>query len=181
MDQRLPVVSLFSGSGGLDLAIERCVRAPNAVDEASEPLRVAVALDREPDSVATLRKNLSAPVLQEDILATPTATILGQGGLSVGDPALVIGGPPCTPFSKSGFWLDYKKESRDPNASLLDEFARVVTEAQPETYVLENVYGLTYRTHAAQFRRLLDRLQAAGYSADWEVLNAADFGVPQLR
>ena len=181
MDQRLPVVSLFSGSGGLDLAIERCVRAPNAVDEASEPLRVAVALDLEPDSVATLRKNLSAPVLQEDILATPTATILSQGGLSVGDPALVVGGPPCTPFSKSGFWLDYKRESRDPNASLLDEYARVVEEAQPEAFVLENVQGLTYRTHVEQLNRLLRRLHAASYNPRWKVLNAADYGVPQLR
>jgi len=182
MDARLPVISLFSGAGGLDLAVERCVQGPEArPDDAIERLRVAVALDLAPDAVATLRRNLDAPVLQQDILETPTAMILGEGGLSPGDAALVVGGPPCTPFSKSGFWLDYKRESRDPNASLLDEYARVVEEARPEAFVLENVQGLTYRTHRAQLDRLLGRLRAAGYNPHWRVLNAAAYGVPQLR
>ena len=90
-------------------------------------------------------------------------------------------GPPCTPFSKSGYWLDYKREDRDPDASLLDEYARVVEEAQPEAFILENVQGLTYRTHRRQLARLLQRLDAAGYRPKWKVHNAADFGVPQLR
>jgi len=170
-------ISLFSGAGGLDIAAERAAERARYPNEE----HVAVCVEWAGDEVATLRANFSVPVIQDDIRNVSTRQILREAGLGKGEATLVIGGPPCTPFSKSGFWLDYKKESRDPNASLLDEFARVVTEAQPETYVLENVYGLTYRTHAAQFRRLLDRLQAAGYSADWEVLNAADFGVPQLR
>jgi DNA (cytosine-5)-methyltransferase 1 len=182
MDHRLPIVSLFSGAGGLDLAVERCLGGPQEPGDGSrELLRVAVALDREPDAVATLRRNFSSPVLEEDILRISTHAILKTGGLSRGDAALVVGGPPCTPFSKSGFWLDYKRESRDPNASLLDEYARVVDESRPEAFMLENVQGLTYRTHAEQFKRLLKRLQAAGYNPRWKVLNAADYGVPQLR
>jgi DNA (cytosine-5)-methyltransferase 1 len=141
-----------------------------------------VALDNNPIAVATLKANFPrVPVLDADILRTPTTEILSVAGLARGEPTLVIGGPPCTPFSKSGFWLEYKRESRDPNASLLDEFARVVVEARPEAFVLENVQGLTYRTHTAQLRRLLDRLHGAGYSPHAKVLNAADYGVPQLR
>jgi DNA (cytosine-5)-methyltransferase 1 len=182
MDARLPVVSLFSGAGGLDLAVERCrPEFGTANDKASKPLRVAVALDWESDAVETLRKNFDGPVLQDDILRVPTATILREGGLSPGDAALVVGGPPCTPFSKSGFWLDYKRESRDPNASLLDEYARVVEESRPEAFILENVQGLTYRTHREQLNRFTGRLQEAGYNPQWRVLNAAAYGVPQLR
>jgi DNA (cytosine-5)-methyltransferase 1 len=182
MDERLPVISLFSGAGGLDLAVERCLERPGSpTKKAPQPLRVAVALDCEADAAATLRKNFTCPVLEDNILTTPTSVILGAGGLSKGDAALVVGGPPCTPFSKSGFWLDYKRESRDPHASLLDEFARVVAEGRPEAFVLENVQGLTYRTHAAQLKRLSGRLESAGYNPQWQVLNAAAYGVPQLR
>ena len=168
--KQLPVVSLFSGVGGLDIAVEQ-----------AGPLRVAVGVEWEDDEVQTLRANFDAPVLQDDIRAITTRSILREAGLGKGEAALVVGGPPCTPFSKSGFWLDYKKESRDPNASLLDEFARVVEEAKPEAFLLENVYGLTYKTHAKQFARLLQRLDAAGYRPGWKVVNAADYGVPQLR
>ena len=85
------------------------------------------------------------------------------------------------PFSKSGFWLEQKRESRDPNASLLDEYVRFVREARPEAFILENVQGLTYRTHKAQFERLLKALGELGYNPQWKVLLAADYGVPQLR
>jgi DNA (cytosine-5)-methyltransferase 1 len=182
--ERLPVISLFSGAGGLDLAVEHCLQEPGTrpgQQDEHEPLRVAVALDCEPDAAATLRRNFACPVLEENILRTSTTTILKAGTLAPGDAALVVGGPPCTPFSKSGFWLDYKRESRDANASLLDEYARVVEEAKPEAFVLENVQGLTYHTHAAQLDRLVRRLRAVGYNPRWQVLNAAAYGVPQLR
>jgi DNA (cytosine-5)-methyltransferase 1 len=101
--------------------------------------------------------------------------------MSVGDPVLIVGGPPCTPFSKSGFWLKEKRESRDPNASLLDEYARVVREASPEAFILENVQALTYRTHKKQFDRLIAQFRTLGYNPQWQVLLAAEYGVPQLR
>jgi DNA (cytosine-5)-methyltransferase 1 len=101
--------------------------------------------------------------------------------MSPGEAALVIGGPPCTPFSKSGFWLAEKRESRDPNASLLEEYVRVVAQARPEAFILENVQALTYKTHRAHFERLLGALSELGYNPQWKVLLAADYGVPQLR
>lgn len=182
MDVRRPVISLFSGAGGLDLAVERSgLDLDTAEERGRGPLRVAVALDWEPDAVETLSKNFDCPVLREDILRTDTVTILKEGGLSPGEATLLVGGPPCTPFSKSGFWLDYKRESRDPNASLLDEYARVAEESRPEAFVLENVQGLTYRTHREQLDRFTSRLRMAGYNPQWKVLNAAAYGVPQLR
>jgi len=141
---RLPVISLFSGAGCLDLAVEKCAEPPLVMDGTPGPLRLALAPDFDETALATLRMNFpETPTIQRDIRRIPTEEILEVADAKVGDPALVIGGPPCTPFSKSGFWLEEKRTSSDPNASLLDEFVRVVAEAEPEAFVLENVQGLT--------------------------------------
>lgn len=183
MGEQLPVISLFSGAGGLDLAIERADAEPlSHADRGSGLLRVVVATDFNADALRTLTSNFpSTATVTGDIRSTPTEQILTEGGLRQEEPVLVVGGPPCTPFSKSGFWLEEKRDSRDPNASLLDEYVRVVREARPEAFILENVQGLTYRTHQAQFTRLLKGLGELGYNPQWRVLLAADYGVPQLR
>lgn len=183
MGHGLPVVSLFSGAGGLDLATER---ADAATLERDDPgaglLRIAVATDYDDAALRTLRNNFhDVTTVARDICELPTEELLASAGLRPKEPALVIGGPPCTPFSKSGFWLAEKRESRDPNASLLDEYVRVVRETLPEAFVLENVQGLTYKTHRAQFKRLLQAMGELGYNPQWKVLLAADYGVPQLR
>jgi DNA (cytosine-5)-methyltransferase 1 len=176
----LPVISLFSGAGGLDLAAELGSIEPN--NNQGKTLRVVVATDYEQQALNTLRINMpETSVICEDIRRLSTDKLLEVGGLQSGDAALVIGGPPCTPFSKSGFWIREKRESRDPNASLLDEYVRVVRESRPEAFVLENVQALTYKTHAAQFNRLINSFRALGYNPQWEVLVAAEYGVPQLR
>jgi DNA (cytosine-5)-methyltransferase 1 len=183
MGEQLPVVSLFSGAGGLDLAVERADADPlNATDPGSGLLRVSVATDYNEPALQTLKANFAGTnTLTGDIREVSTEQILATAGLRPEEPTLVVGGPPCTPFSKSGFWLEQKRESRDPNASLLDEYVRVVRESRPEAFILENVQGLTYRTHAAQFERLLRGLGELGYNPQWKVLLAADYGVPQLR
>lgn len=168
-------ISLFSGAGGLDLGAER----------AGYEVSAAVEWDR--DAAATMEKNfthLAAPVIRSDIMATPTSQILRAAGLRAGQrPELLIGGPPCTPFSKSGFWLDWKRQGLDPGASLLQAYTRVLAEARPHRFVLENVYALTYNNRASRpaFERLLSEIEAADYHCVWGVLNAADYGVPQAR
>lgn len=168
-------ISLFSGAGGLDLGAE----------QAGYVVRAAVEWDR--DAAATMEKNfphLYSPVLNKSILDTPTDEILEAAGLRSGEhPDLLVGGPPCTPFSKSGFWLDWKREGLDPDASLLQAYTRVLREARPRRFVLENVYALTYNNKASKpaYERLLREIDEAGYAATPRVLNAADYGVPQSR
>jgi DNA (cytosine-5)-methyltransferase 1 len=175
VDARGMAVSLFSGAGGLDLGAER----------AGYEVRAAVEWDR--DAAATMEKNfdhLVSPVIQADILETPTRQILAAAGLKRGQrPDLLLGGPPCTPFSKSGFWLEWKREGLDPDASLLQAYTRVLAEARPRRFVLENVYALTYNNKASKpaYERLLREIDAAGYDWRAKVLNAADYGVPQAR
>lgn len=143
-------------------------------------------MEYDADSAASLRENLfkSRPeaVIDTSIVGLRTDEILERAGLRRGEADLVVGGPPCTPFSKSGYWLEYKRKGLDPDASLLDEYSRVVVEAKPRAALLENVHGLAYRNHNVRpFERLIGQLQEAGYRTRAKVLNAADYGVPQLR
>ncbi|MGH3196659.1 MAG: DNA cytosine methyltransferase [Streptosporangiaceae bacterium] len=122
--------------------------------------------------------------MRRDILQVSTREILQCAGLAQGQrPDLLMGGPPCTPFSKSGFWLEYKRAGLDPGTSLLQAYTRVLAEAKPRAFILENVYALTYNNKASRpaYERLLREIRDAGYIFSPKVLNAADYGVPQLR
>ena len=79
--------------------------------------------------------------------------------------------------------MERKREGLDPDASLLQAYTRVLSEARPRAFLLENVYALTYNNRASRpaFTRLLREITEAGYEYRWEVLNAADYGVPQAR
>lgn len=179
-------ISLFSGAGGLDLGVEAAGFA------------VLAAVEWDDDAGDTMEKNAPTyfPSLREVVRADlyPLATGAGEGlatrdvlraaGLSSRErPDLLVGGPPCVAFSKSGFWLDWKREGVDPAASLLQAYTRVLAEARPRYFILENVYALTFNNKASRpaFTRLLAEIEAAGYRFRWQVLNAADFGVPQAR
>jgi DNA (cytosine-5)-methyltransferase 1 len=161
-------VSLFSGMGGLDLAAHVA------------GLRVGIAVDRDSDGLALLRQALGTPIGEMDLDEKSTDEILGE----MPDPAgtqIVIGGPPCTAFSHAGFWLEGKRNGDDPAARLLDVYLDVVRALEPEAFVLENVPGLTFKTHRRFLDRLLNRSRRAGYSISWKVLDASDYGVAQAR
>jgi DNA (cytosine-5)-methyltransferase 1 len=168
-------ISLFSGAGGLDLGIE------------AAGYRVTAAVEHDLDAALTMEKNfhhLASPVIRQDVMKVPTPEILRAAGLRGRQlPDLLVGGPPCTPFSKSGFWLEWKRAGLDPGASLLQAYTRVLAEAKPRAFIMENVYALTYKNKASRpaYERLLREIYEAGYSFDAKVLNAADYGVPQVR
>lgn len=174
-DDRGVAISVFAGAGGLDLGVE------------AAGFRVAAACETDHDAADTMEKNfagLHRPVVRQDILTVPTRELLHAAGLRGRErPDLLVGGPPCTPFSKSGFWLEWKRSGLDPDASLLQAYTRVLAEAQPRAFMLENVYALTYANQASRpaFSRLLREITEAGYDHTWGVLNAADHGVPQAR
>jgi DNA (cytosine-5)-methyltransferase 1 len=169
-------VSLFSGAGGLDLGVEQAGYS------------VIFAVESDPTAVATLNSNRRKryPQLGEvspvDITKLDPEDVLGKLGAHRGDIDLLVGGPPCAAFSKSGFHLEYKRQGRDPKASLLEYYLDYLKALQPKAFLMENVFGLAYRNQsAAFFRALCNGIRGAGYSLSHSVLNAADYGVPQNR
>lgn len=167
----LPAISLFSGAGGLDLGVERA------------GFRVCASVEYDADACASLRGNFpQASVIHRDLRMVPTREILREAGLRRGEAELLVGGPPCTPFSKSGYWLEYKRLGNDPEAGLLEHYLRVLSEARPRAFLFENVFALAYRNHNARWLKLLlDTFRELGYHVRCQPLIAADYGVPQRR
>lgn len=177
---RLPgmdAISLFSGAGGLDLGCEAAGFETRAVVEMDKTARETI-LSNRPEFFPRLRDE----AVLDNILETDPQDLLERSGLEQGEVSLLHGGPPCTPFSKSGYWLAYKRAGEDPRASLLDEYVRMLRGVRPKAFVMENVYGLAYRNqNRAVLERFLRATRAAGYVVEFRIILAADLGVPQLR
>lgn len=173
----MKAISLFTGAGGLDLGCEAAGFLTVAAVESNSTARATLE--------ANLEKwfpELRAEAILEDIVTLDGDELLDRAGVDAGEVDLIHGGPPCTPFSKSGYWLAYKRAGEDPKASLLDNFADVVAHARPKAFLMENVFALGYRNQNRPiFERFMRRIRDAGYSFDCKVLIAADHGVPQLR
>lgn len=153
------VVSLFSGAGGLDLGFVQA------------GFDIVFAHDIMPDAVATYRANLGDHVVCEDV------RLLHQQVQSYHGVDVVIGGPPCQGFSVAG-----KMDPADTRSQMVWEFAAMVEELRPKVFVMENVKALgTLSKWQAVRSELLSRFHQAGYAADFVVLNAAEYGVPQAR
>src|SRR5688572_26300988 len=87
------VISLYSGAGGLDYGFE------------AAGYETAFTNDLDHDSCETLRRNREWPVVERSVFDLPTEEILQIAGLDVGEADVLIGGPPCQPFSKSSYWV----------------------------------------------------------------------------
>jgi len=170
----LTCISLFSGAGGLDLG---------AVDAGAH---IAVQVEPEPDCTDTLEANAryfpNSRMIQRRIEEIETDELLDAARLRRGELALLLAGPPCQPFSKSGYWLKERRQGiADVRASLLGEFLRVLHEAKPAAFILENVAGLAHPAHRTLFEQTLEDARGAGYAVAWQLLQAAEYGVPQTR
>jgi len=172
----LRVLSLYTGAGGLDYGFEA----------AGFTNSLSVELDR--DCCETLRANRRWQVICRDIVDVSSTEMLEAMNLRKREVDLLIGGPPCQPFSKSGYWANGDaRRLQDPRARTLLEYMRCVSELLPRVFVLENVHGIKYSGKEEGFHlieRLTDKINRenqVNYKLHWKVLNAVDYGVPQLR
>jgi len=148
--------------------------------------RVAVEIDH--DCCETIRRNRRWAVIERSIFQVPTDEILKAGGLIKDKVDLLVGGPPCQPFSKSGYWSRGDSlRLKDSRADTLSAYMRVVEEALPRAFVLENVEGLAFAGKDEGFRLILSKIEAINrrtgsrYHPVFKVVNAAEYGVPQQR
>lgn len=157
MASRLSCLEICAGAGGQSLGLEL----------AGFGHELAVEIDS--DACQTLRLNRSRWKIHEGDVRQVDGT--QYRGID-----LLAGGVPCPPFSIAG-----KQLGEDDERDLFPEALRLVEETQPKAVMLENVRGLStakFQTYRNSIRARLDEL---GYKSDWQVLNASEFGVPQLR
>lgn len=185
-------VSLFSGAGGLDLGLE------------SAGWNVLAQVEMDTDSIGTLRNHAQSRGLKTEIVParienTAPHSLRKKLRLSKGELELLAGGPPCQPFTTTGL----RQASNDRRASsLFPAYFDYVAEFEPKTILIENVDGLLsaalrHRPLIARgkdhpnlkpeeqkgsfLRWFLEELVKQGYSVAWGVVDAADYGVPQMR
>ncbi len=165
----IPVFSLYSGIGGLDLGAR------------TAGLKVAVALDADEHVLAIHKRVFRAPSFQVQTEEADVHEIIRASGVPRNGSALLIGGPPCTAFSHAGFWIESKRNGTDLQVDRIKDYLRFVRQLQPRAFVMENVPGLLFRNHCAVLQRFESACVRMGYSVTHAILNSADFGVPQRR
>lgn len=186
-NKKIPVISLFSGAMGLDLGLEQA------------GFEVVLAVECDAQAVATIRLNRPGlPVINRRIEEVTTTEILNVAGLRCGGEFIVSGGPSCQSFSTAG----QRRSLGDPCGGLFRHFVRVVEEAQPKFFIMENVKGMLSAAimHrplnkrgpgfpdlkpdeelGSAFKIITQELRRLNYYTVFDLLNAADYGTPQCR
>ncbi len=174
-------VSLFAGAGGLDLGLEcagwRCEYASDLDPRAVETLEANRG--KRTNGVKALQ---DAIVEQADVRTLTGRQILDVTGRRRGDFPLLAGGPPCQSWSSAGHQLGFD----DPRGRLFEDFIRIAQQLDVRWLLFENVRGLvTARgsdgTPGSALKAIRGALLNAGWHTQLDLLNAADYGVPQRR
>ena len=179
LERRRPIaVDLFSGAGGMSLGVEQA------------GFDVVASLEYDPVHAATHEFNFpKTQVVCADISKVSVSEMrkaIRQGARAHGHSGadllravdVVVGGPPCQGFSAIG-----KRLIDDTRNRLVFHFFRVVSELRPRYFVMENVPGMRTGEQAAILEQLVSEFERNGYSIarPIQILNAADYGVPQSR
>lgn len=154
----MEVVSLFAGCGGLDLGFEQA------------GFDVVWANEFDTSIHDTYRLNHPHTKLN-------TSDIRKLSPQDIPDCDGIIGGPPCQSWSLGGKCLGID----DERGKLINDYIRIVNEKKPKFFIMENVPGMTTPRHIKSFKQFLSLFEAAGYRVKYELINAADFKIPQER
>jgi len=171
---KIAAISLFSGAGGLDVASNLA------------GIPVLVSTDIDDDCIETLKLNdlfKDTTIIKGDLHQIESDFFTDIVKKNNPEKFIVIGGAPCQPFSKAGYWVGNKtrKGINDPRATLVDEYLRVVTDIHPDGFVFENVESLLHPTNKVIVERFLEIIEENGYKYKIVRANALDYGVSQKR
>lgn len=160
-------IDLFCGVGGMSLGFEQA------------GFDVVAAFDSDANAIRQHKINFPTCSSREVDLASATgAQLRSAAGIGARMIDVVFGGPPCQAFSVIG-----RREHNDARRHLLRRFAELTTELRPRYFVLENVPGLLKPSFGGFLADVVEIFRRSGYSVLQPIqdLNAADFGVPQIR
>lgn len=158
-------VDLFCGCGGLSTGL------------LDAGIDVRVGVDHDAPSIATFDLNHAArgsASLQADVRTLTGARLVELAGAPV---QLLVGGPPCQPFSVAG----KRRALADRRGDLIFDFVRLLAETQAQAYIFENVPNLASVAKGEVLADLLAAFAEIGYSATPRVLRATEYGVAQMR
>ena len=159
----LSAIDVFAGGGGLTVGLQRA------------GFNVVAAVEIEQHAYATYKANHpKVRCLKQDVQTVSGADLLDAAGVEQID--LLAGCPPCQGFTS----LTAKYRREDPRNELIFEMSRLAEEIQPRAIMMENVPGLMHKG-ADRYASLTERLEDLGYRLTEDVLQVADFGVPQFR
>ena len=159
------IISLFSGCGGLDLGFKKAgyhtLLATDVWDVACNSLELNHAAD----------KIICSDIRELDFLKY-------QNTVDV-----VIGGPPCPPYSQTRHYLVGKVGGfQDEKAGFaVPEYFRAISEIRPKVFLFENVDGFTFKTYKEPMEFVKNKSEELGYNITYKVVNAGNYGVPQTR
>ncbi|GEM31366.1 cytosine-specific methyltransferase [Nocardia neocaledoniensis NBRC 108232] len=161
--KNVSVIDFFSGCGGTSQGFK------------DAGMNITAGIDFDPDSAATFRHNFEGSTfIESDIRKVEIDQIRD---LMPEGPTLFAGCAPCQPFSRQ----NRTTTDQDPRRNLLYEFSRFVTTLRPEFVVVENVPGLQNPKKSGPLEDFMTALTEAGYIAEYSILRALEFGVPQER
>ncbi|MBH0054881.1 DNA cytosine methyltransferase [Salinibacterium sp. SWN139] len=170
---RLKAVSIFSGCGGLDLGFREA------------GFDIVLGVDSDPFSARSHAVNFPTSKFFEGSIAdfSQSQAIALVGEEQLRDVDILIGGPPCPPFSKSRFYrTDKPRAMNDPVGEVtIGGYLETLKWLRPRAFLLENVAGMAFKVHSETLEHITETAEALGYKCQMKVLNAADFGVPQIR
>lgn len=164
--ERHTFIDLFAGCGGASLGF------------IAEGFRPLAAVENDPMAAEAYQANIGLKPIVADIRELTGAGLLCPLGLEPGQLDVLIGCPPCQGFSS------HRRERRagwDPRNRLLDEYVRLVDETKPRCVVFENVPGLANGSGNWRLVQAEAKLRKLGYRVESDVVQAADYGVPQFR
>lgn len=164
----IKIASYFSGAGGLDLGFEQA--SSNLIQ-----FETCFTTDIEKSAELTIKTN--RPQWNFHCADITKLKSIDVKEIMGGFPDVIIGGPPCQPFSVAG----KQKATNDPLGILYRDYIRHVKELQPEIVVMENVYGLAQVKSANMIEEIYRSFSEIGYKVTHKELLAADYGVPQKR
>ena len=162
------IVSIFSGVGGIDFGFK------NAGFE------TIFANDNWENACESFKKNFpNAEVVCSSVADVDFTKIPQKFGKIDG----LVGGPPCPPFSKSRFYRTDKKRGIEDESGFLtvSNYFRALEELNPKFFFFENVAGFVFKPHKAALDMVKEESERLGYKIVYKVINAANYGVPQIR
>lgn len=164
MARKISVVDLFCGGGGFSTGFER------------QKFKILAGVDSDTDSIRTFEKNHDSSGYKIDLSEVEPDNLLDEIDVDADELDGIIGGPPCQGFSQAG-----NRDPDDDRNKLVKNYFDIIDSVNPDFFVMENVRAITYERNSHTIEYIEERIEDLGYNYTYDVLNSADFGVPQTR